>query len=265
MTPRSFLANEIRRLRVTKGMNQDALAHAVHVSDSLVRAWEAGRRVPQSDHLARLDEFFETNGYLARVRDDLVKDERLPEYMGRWRDIEQEASSLLTYEPLLVPGLLQTPDYAREVIEQSGRPIDDIEEHVKERMGRQQIIAPENGLMLVVVVDEYVLHRLIGTPEIMSGQVQRIVDVATQPNVRVQVVPEGVGAYPGLAGGFVIAAMDGQEFVYVDDVFSGDVIESPEDVATIKRVWVTLQAEALPAKQSIKLIEKELESWSAKS
>lgn len=242
-------------------MNQDALAQAVYVSESLVRAWETGRRVPQPEHLAKLDEPFQTNGYLSRLREDLVQNERLPEYMGRWREIESQATTLLTYEPLLIPGLLQTSDYAREVIRASGRQIDDIEEHINERLERQKVLAPEGGMMFVAILDEGVLHRQIGSAETMREQLQHVLTVADQPNAIIHVVPTGVGAYPGLAGGFVVASMDGSEFVYVDDAYSGDVIENHDEVATMKRVWETLRAEALPARQSYELIEKAMEQW----
>jgi hypothetical protein len=81
-------------------------------------------------------------------------------------------------------------------------------------------------------------------------------EVTDRPDLVLQIVPSGVGAYPGLAGGFLILGFDGREAVYVDDAFSGDIIEAVEEIATMKRVWEALRVEALPGKQSVDLPAK---------
>lgn len=261
MTPRSFLAKELQRAREEKGISRDELAQEVYVSESLVRAWETGRRLPQIDHLKKVEKILGTNGVLTRMREDLVQNEPLPEYMGRWREIEEDATSLLEFNPLTFPGIVQTPEYAREIFLTSGRQIDDVEEQIQARMERQKILVPENGLMFVLLIDEGVLYRCVGNEKMTADQITRVLELSEQQNVRVQVVPAAAGAYPGLAGGFAIAAMDGQEFAYVDDAYSGDVLERADEVAVMKRVWVTLHAEALPVKQSRELLAKALEKW----
>lgn len=261
MTARKFLAREIAFAREAKGMTREELAEAVYVSKELVRAWESSRRVPQPQYLENIEEALGTNGYLKRLCDDLVKAEPVPEYMGRWREIEDASSSLLWYQPMIIPGLLQTPEYAREIILNSGREVDDIDRQVQDRIQRQKILAPENSLMFVAILDEVVLNRLVGSKKIMREQLLKLLEVAQQPNVSIQVVRLGSGAYPGLAGDFGIAALDGHEYVYVDDAFSGDVLEDPEDVAVMKRVWLTLHSHACSARESMELIEKAVKQW----
>ncbi len=260
-TARQFLANEIRLAREAKGISREELAKAVHVSEALIRAWEAGRRVPQSQDIPRVEEALGTNGYIKRLRDDLVISEPVPEYMGRWREIEDNATSLLWFQPLIVPGLLQTSDYARQIIVNSGRLVDDIDEQIEERVARQKILDSENALTFVAILDQSVLYQLVGNTQIMCEQLTRLLEVAQQPNVSIQVVEADTGAYPGLAGAFGIAAMDGQEYAYVDDAFSGDVLEDPVEVAAMKRVWLTIAAEARSARQSIEIIRKAIERW----
>lgn len=261
MTPRQFLASELRRAREAKGMKPTDVAKAVLVSEGLVRAWEKGRRIPQHDDLVRFEEQLGTGGLLTRMREELVKNEPAPEWMGRWIEIEDQATQILWYQPLLIPGLLQTADYAREVITSSGRQIDDAEEQIQARLERQKILSAENSLVFVAIMDEGVLYRSIGDAKTMHEQLSRVLEITKQPNVFVHIVPLSSGAYPGLAGGFGIASMDGQEFAYVDDAFSGDVLEHAEDVAVMKRVWETLRAEALPVKQSMELVAKAVEKW----
>lgn len=261
MTARVFLAREIRLARVAKGMSRAALGRALYVSESLVAAWESARYVPKPDQLEGLETVLGTGGVLARMVDDLVKDEAVPEFMGRWLTIEKGANQLLTFEPMLVPGLLQTDEYAREVITRSGRLVADVEERVRARMSRQAILAEEDDVTFVAVIDQAVLHRPVVGPEAMRGQLARLREVADQQNAYILVVPDTVGAYAGCGGGFVIAAIDGREVVYVDDALSADILEGEDDVSTMKRVWESLRAEALPAAQSADLIEKAMKRW----
>ncbi|WP_131740805.1 helix-turn-helix domain-containing protein [Actinomadura roseirufa] len=268
MTPRTFLARQIRRLREStfdpetgRVMTPAGLAKSVIRSESLVKAWESGRRVPQVDDLRRLDEIFDTKELLSEIGKDLVKNERVPEYMDRWREIEAGSTLIRSHHPLLVPGLLQTPDYARAVIESSGRRISNIDKQVQRRMDRQEILAPENDIMFVAVMDEGALYRSIGGPRTMHDQLFKLLEMAKQPNVRINIVPVSVGEYAGLAGNFHIATMDGRGFAWVDDAFGGDVLEHCEDVAVMEHVWEASRDEALSVEQSVELIAKAVERW----
>lgn len=171
--------------------------------------------------------------------------------MDRWRELEEAATSLFTYQVLYVPGIFQTPEYAHEVFKESGRQFDDIDYQVKERIDRQKMVAPEHGTMIVAIMDEVILERPVGSREIMHAQMVKLLELAQQPNVRIQFVQLDKGAYSGLSGGFEIATVDGREYAYVDDAFSGDVLENPEEVAVIKRLWATLGGKALPTDQSM--------------
>lgn len=260
MTTRAFIAKELRRAREKKEMTQTALAKAVFASDSLVAAWESGRRVPKPQYIDKLIGTLGIDPMLARMIAELV-DSVAPEWLGKLLEIEARATSLLTYQPLLVPGLLQTPDYAREVLLKSGRHSPDVDELVQARLERQTILTLDDPPMFVVIMDEMVLRRPIGGPKVMNEQLAHLLEVAERPDVMLQVVPLGAGAYPGLAGGFVIVGFDGKEAVYVDNAFSGDIIDAVDDVATMKRIWEALRIEALPGKQSIDLLMEVAKEW----
>lgn len=264
MTARQFLAREIQLAREAKGIEREDLAEALYVSLALVRAWEAARRVPQPDVLPRLEATLGANGYLKRLRDDLVKAEPMPEHVGQWREIEVEATSLLWFQPLIVPGILQTPEYSRDILVNGGRQTEEVEAQIAVRQERQKVLAPENALMCIIILDVEVLYRTVGNAKIMHEQLRKLVEIAKQPNINIQIVRSDDGAHPGLAGGFGLAAMDGHEYVYVDDAFSGDVLEDPEDVVVMRRVWLSLTSYALPARQSMEILEKAMEGWAAK-
>ncbi|MDH2426595.1 helix-turn-helix transcriptional regulator [Sphaerisporangium sp. TRM90804] len=261
MTPLEFFARELRQAREAAGLSQAQLATAVvGYSPSFVAMVETGRRFPKPDFAERCDRTLNTGGILARLTEDLVCRAMPPEWLGKWLQIESTATALLSYQPLLVPGLLQTESYAREVIGTSGRPFD-VDDQVTARLARQSILDGDRRPMLVVVLDECVLRRPVGGAQVMHDQILHLLDTVRRPEVVIQIVPLEAGAYSGLAGPFVVADMAGREVVYVDNALSGDVIEHAPDVATLKRLWESLRAEALPMKQSIELMAKVAETW----
>jgi transcriptional regulator with XRE-family HTH domain len=110
MTPRKFLAKELQRLRVAKGIKRADVAKVVFVSEELVRSWEKGRRLPQPDALGRLEELYGTAGTLSELREDLITAAVPVEWFWEWPQVESQATTLWTFEPTVLPGLLQTED-----------------------------------------------------------------------------------------------------------------------------------------------------------
>ncbi|WP_460352073.1 helix-turn-helix domain-containing protein [Actinoallomurus acanthiterrae] len=258
-----YFAAELRSWREYRKMSQLQLAQAINYSESAVGMVETARRKPKTDFVKRCDDALETGGALKRLLKELVERELIPDWLDRWRIIEEQATALNWFEALLIPGLLQTPDYARAVFEKSGQPASlDIEAQVRTRLERQRILTRDDPPMFVAVVDEGVLHRVIGGPTVMREQLMHLVELCeTRSDIVVQVIPSDVGAYAGLAGPFVIATMDGDEFVYLDTALYGQLAESAEDLAIVKRMWECLRAEALPRQASLNLIKEVAKKW----
>ncbi|SRR6266540_1871914 len=168
-----------------------------------------------------------------------------------------------SYQPLVVQGLLQTPDYARAVL-RSGEPLSDeeVEQRVTARLERQELLSRENPPLLIAILDEGAVRRPIGGPDVMHRQLLHLAKVAEQSRIIVQIIPLATGAYPGLAGPFVIASFDGSgEMVYLDTPLRGQVVERAADVAAVKQIWEALRAEALSRKQSMELILEVATTW----
>lgn len=259
-TALAFFADELRRARGRAGLNQDQLADKISYSKSQVAMVETGRRMPSADFAARCDDALETDGLLARLS-GLVSVEQAPEWFRPWLDLEREATALWSYQPNLIWGLLQTEGYARAVLG-SGEslPADELDQRVATRLERQEILRSAKPSMVIAILDEEVLRRPVGGPKVMHDQLQHLADLADR--VLVQVVPTATGMHPGLMGALVIATFDGMgEMAYLDTPLRGQVVESPSDVAVIKRRWEALRAEALPRSQSIDLIIREAEQW----
>ncbi|RGC70459.1 hypothetical protein C5N14_03165 [Micromonospora sp. MW-13] len=171
--------------------------------------------------------------------------------------MEANAVALRTCQPSLVPGLLQTEEYARAVLTGQGiHTPAEVGQLVAGRMARQELIDGPAPRRFTAVVDEAALRRVVGGPDVQRAQLERLVEWSALPHVRLYVVPAGAGAHPGLAGGFVLATLpDGDEVAYVDGVF-GQVMDRPGAIDTLRSMWDTLLGEALSEGASLELIGK---------
>jgi len=258
----TFLGRELRRAREAAGMSQAQLAEMINYAPSFISMVETADRLPKKDFTEACDKALNTNGILTRLLTDLIARDGAPEWFWPWIDIEREAASLRSFQPLVVYGLLQVPDYAHALIRSWDLGQDEqTEQAVGARLERQQILSKSNPPMLVAVMDEGVLRRPVGGPEVMRKQLDHLIEMSKQPNILIQVVPLSAGEYAGLAGPFVIAEATEGDVAYMENALSGQTVEQPEQVARIIRRWEALRAEALPHKQSVQMIEEVAKTW----
>ena len=263
MTARQFVGKEIRLAREAKGLSRVELAKKFPVSESLVRWWESGRTMPTDQCVGKLITILGLPEMIQHVLDDLVSNEVAPEWLGKWVTLEKRATSLLAFAPLVIPGLLQTEEYARAVLCLGKESPLDLEERVGERLKRREVLGREDPPLYHVVLDEAAISRPVGSAGIMHDQLEHILEVAERAEmIIIQVIPFGAGAHAGFAGGAMeIVSFDGAEVAYVDNALRGHVVEKPEDVAVIRRLWQKLSAKALPEDVSAQLIRKAAGKW----
>jgi transcriptional regulator with XRE-family HTH domain len=256
----AFFGSELRQHRVRAGLSQEQLAERLSYSLSLVCAIELARRTPSRDFAERADQALGTGGAFIRLW-PLVRNAAHPAWFRPWLEIEQAALALLTWQPLLVPGLLQTEEYAREVLSQEPAATDEqIDAAITARMSRKAILHRPDPPMYGVVIDEWVLYRPIGAPAIMRAQVRSLIESACLPNVTLQVVPKECPAVAGLTGAFVIARVPGDpDLVYVESAREGYVSDRPPDVESIARRFDVIRSLALPVNTTLDLLSKVVE------
>ena len=162
-----------------------------------------------------------------------------------------------TFEPLLVPGLLQTEEYARTVIRQfkNGLAADHVEDLVGLRMRRQEILDQPDPPTLFFVLDEAVVSRLVAGDAIMRRQLRTLADIAARPNVTIEIVPFTAGIHPGLTGPFVTLEFPDpadEDVLYLENV-QGDVIsrDAPEDVVSYRAAFELLRELSLGPEGSL--------------
>ena len=263
----SLFADEMKAAREQRGWSQADLADQIPYSLSTISMVEALHRVPARDLAAHLDKAFGTPGTFTRLEGRL-RDLPFPASFRPFAAYETEATALYVFEHSLVPGLLQTPDYARAVL--ATRPNtteDEVDNLVAARLARQVILTRDDppAPLLWALIDEGVLYRPVAAAEVMHDQLTYLVEVSRRPNVTIQVVPYSAGGHTGLLGAFAVADLDGSlGIVYVEDIADGRVFEDPGAVSRVTLRYKSLQSEALPKGASRDLIARVAEErWKA--
>jgi|SRR5450755_640638 transcriptional regulator with XRE-family HTH domain len=185
----ALFADELRAARERAGLSRDDLGERMNYSGSLVGMVETLKRVPQADFAARCDDVLDYPGTFARLQKRL-RALPFPASFRPFAAYEEIATALRSFEHTLVPGLLQTPEYARAVL--AVRPNtspDELDDMVAARLARQAILDQDSPPALWAVIDEAVLHREIGGAKVMADQLLHLVDMSDRPNVTLQVIP----------------------------------------------------------------------------
>jgi hypothetical protein len=165
----------------------------------------------------------------------------LPDWFQIYVGLEEAAELIRVYEIQFVPGLLQTEDYARAVIElgQPAAPPEEIERRVALRMGRQQLLVRNNAPRLWVMVDEAALRRPIGGRKVMQSQIERLMAIASEPNITLQVMPFRFGGHAAEGGAFTLMRFpeeDLPDVVYIEQLTGALYLDKPDDVEKYSEV-----------------------------
>ena len=258
--PLNFFGAELRRARAAAGLSQDQLGQRVGYSGAQVGKVETGDRAPSLDFAQGCDAALPAAGGLFARIYALARrwDGGHPSWFSEWLEVEQRATSLCSWEPLSIPGLLQTADYARAILAAGPDTAEDeLEQLVSARIERQAIFDRANPPKLWAVMDEAALHRLIGSHKIMYDQLLHLADTSCHPSITVQIVPAGIGAHAGLLGGFAIASFGSAPgTVYMESPDQGQTTGKPSVVGKLSLTFGTLRADALPRGASRDLIGK---------
>jgi transcriptional regulator with XRE-family HTH domain len=262
MTASSFLLAELRRARSAAGMSQEDLGKVINYSSSLVSAVENGQRMPTREYVVSVDRALKTTGLFERLLGSLAVLDQAPLWFRDWLIIEREATLLRWFEPLIVPGLLQTEAYAQAIM--AGAGLLDAEEaaaRVSARIERQSVLTKPQPPALIAILDEGILHRPVGPPDVMAGQCEHLLSCADQAHIRIHVVPSAAGAHAGLAGAFIIAKGRDFEAVYIDNPWQAQILDRGEAIDSLAARWEAVRGEALPRKLSADLIKEAVKQW----
>lgn len=280
---RRRLAAELRRLRERAGFTGDEVAERLGWSGSKISRIELHRiGIKQADLLLLLDLYDVADAH----RESLVALCRESSKTGRLEAVaatfpgehaaflyaEAEAQSVWTWDPQVVPGLLQTADYARSVMvgldDVFPVPPGEIDRRVEARLLRQLVLDRDPPLKLSAVIDQSVLHRRLGDNSIMREQLKRLIVAAEIPSVTVQVLPLS-GAQSITTGAFIymkfaqVHDVPMHDMAIVENLAGNDYVEEDDDTFSYHRAFKALTRKALSPTESMNMIEISMrEIWS---
>ncbi|MFF2184337.1 Scr1 family TA system antitoxin-like transcriptional regulator [Streptomyces sp. NPDC058155] len=248
----------LRLHRDRAGLTQQELAHALGYSVELVASVEQGRRPAQTKFTEAAETRLNADGTLPVLQDD-VDLAKLPAFFQDFALIETEAVSRYDFEPLLIPGLLQTEDYARALFTAHCPPLSDetIEQHVEARLSRQKLLTRTPLVESCFIIGGAALTTVVGSKEVMRGQLQRLLEQGSMRNVEIQVMPSDRGFHPGHNGSMVILeTLEHRRVGYIESQDVGLVITDATKVSTFGLRYGKLRTQALNAEESARLIER---------
>jgi transcriptional regulator with XRE-family HTH domain len=267
---RRQLMTELKRLREKTGMTQEDVAGQLDWHPTKIMRIETGRTAPHPNDVRVMLGLYKVDDsdILASLL-KLAKDARQRGWWYSYKDVlisrfelflglESEADTIRDFELTMIPGLLQTSDYARELM-RGLMTFDaaEIERFVELRMARQQILARPDAPQLWAILDEAAIHRVVGGQEIMRAQLLHLADTAAGGKITVQVLPYGAGPHPGQSGPFIIlgfAELTEPEVVYMETVGGNLYVDKPEEVRLFTAAFDQLRAVALSPAQSAAML-----------
>lgn len=261
MMRRILLGSQLRRLRESRGLTREDAGYSIRASESKISRMELGRVSFKERDVADLLTLY---GVEATDRDALLGLAREANVAGWWHGygdllpgwfqtyvgLEEAATSIQTFEVQFIHGLAQTEEYARAVVAYGlpAAPHEEIERRVDLRMRRQRILACEGAPRFSAVLDEAALRRMLGGPQVMRGQLERLIELSQYPGVVLQVMPFGRGGHAAEGGAFTMLGFpepDLPDVVYLEQLTSALYIDKRDEVAQYARVMERLRTDSL--------------------
>jgi transcriptional regulator with XRE-family HTH domain len=272
-SPLAYFSKKLKRLRERAGMTQAQIAVQTNYALSTVSAYETGTRIPSSDFAKLADKVFGTGPESEDDEGELEGLQKLVETVSvrPWfRDrveVERKSAEIREYESYQIPGLLQTEDYARAImsVARPKLPSDEIERAMALRMTRQEILEPRDGLpadqeqspRYWAIMDESILHRVVGGPEIMQVQRTHLAEMAQRPYITIQIITDRKGPTSAYGRAFaILVSQNNSSVIYLEDPNSAHYVRDRDDVNRYALIFDHLRASALDA-QTIRLLKGE--------
>ncbi|MGW7277008.1 DUF5753 domain-containing protein [Streptomyces sp. NPDC054844] len=260
---RELYGTELRRQRQLAGVSLDRLSDIVNYSKTQLHGVESAERLPLPPLSAKLDAAFGTGGLFEGLW-SIIQRERYPDRYRRFMELADQATDIHEYAGHLMPGLLQTPAYARALLrvgdpEASG---EEIERKVEVRMGRQGRLGEVGGPCLWALLEEGVLRRPVGGRTTIQEQLRALLSFAASPRIEVQVVPYAHGEHALLDSTLTLLTLPNTTAIaYVESNYSGQLIEDPVAAMKRRRAYDLLRAHALSPRESAAMIEAAMKGF----
>ncbi|WP_165963957.1 helix-turn-helix transcriptional regulator [Actinomadura sp. KC216] len=251
-----WIAIQLRHEREKQNWSTAQVGRLLNTDRSNITHIEAGRRHLAADQAAKLDTAWDTGGRFAQMV-DYAQSTYHPDWNRERRTYEQNATAIKTFHATLIPGLLQSEEYARAVFVAGGRA--DVDAAVAARLARQEVLK-RPGVRLWVLLDEAVLLRPVGGPAVWARQLSHLLNASEQPDTVLRIIPLAYGEYPGMDGPITIFTMDGKDVAWTDARSGGRLVTDPAALDRYRVEFDMIGADALSRTESRRLLTEKLEA-----
>ncbi|MER6028300.1 helix-turn-helix transcriptional regulator [Streptomyces sp. NPDC001851] len=254
-TPREKYGEELRLRRIAAGLTQEELGEQVVCSPTLISHYEAGRRLPKPDDARRIDLALKTDGFFYRWLEDL--ESKYNDYFAAVAELEQQATVIQQFALSLIPGVLQTEDYASALF-RAYRPnytAEELDEFLVNRTKRRRILDGPMQPVIWTLLDESVLRRRVGGAQAMGVQLHKIADMAEAGRLRLHVLSYGAGAHALLQSYLTLMSFeDSAPVAYVEGFLTGNLMDSPALVSASQTAYALALSDALSQQESLTVV-----------
>ncbi|SCK20792.1 helix-turn-helix transcriptional regulator [Streptomyces sp. WMMB 322] len=253
-----YCGNQLKRWRIQTDVSREDLAREAGYSYEAIKSMEQGRRKPTRRVLDIADDMCDARGKL-RAATDYLEPEKYPARTHEFMQAEASALALHSYENVFIPGLLQTEEYARALLDAHCPPLDDetIEQRLTARMQRREKLESKPTSLFTFVIYEAALRTSVGGRETMRRQLEHVADMGQLRNVSVQVLPADTGAHAGLNGAFVLLETEEREhYAYEESHEMRYLYGDPEKVRVLRERHGMIRMQALNAEQSARFLRR---------
>ncbi|MFC9592465.1 helix-turn-helix domain-containing protein [Streptomyces sp. NPDC056944] len=240
-------------------LTQEQFAPRVGYSVPTIASIEQGRRLPSKEFVERAEEVLDAFGTLRGAAKHLTRKAGLAKWFEGWAELEPLAVTLYTFENRLVPGLFQTPAYARTLFEEQIPAMSDdkIESNLIRRMERTHILTERPETIYSFIIEEHALRRQVGSPEVMREQIEHILAVGERRNIDIQIMPQSRGYHAGLGGPLrLLETEENTWYAYCEGQETGQLISDPKVVSILQQRYARMRAQALSVEASVSLLRE---------
>ncbi|MGJ5890341.1 helix-turn-helix domain-containing protein [Streptomyces niveiscabiei] len=253
-----MLGRQIATARRASGYTQVQLALIINIDEETMASIEQGRRPLKPDIGRKIDKALGTKGVFEEGAENLPEIDQYPMYAELYIDHERSSIVLSWYDCFVMPGLLQTEEYAEAVLREQvpAYPEDEIQAKLAGRIERLAIFERETPPTMSFIIWEPVLHLMIGGPDVRLRQLRHLRELADRPNVTIQILPLNSPHNAGLDGPFtILVTEDHQHLVYTESQRGSHWVSDPDEMSTLESKYAMLRTQARDTEESKRLMD----------
>ncbi|MFD9052631.1 helix-turn-helix domain-containing protein [Streptomyces zaomyceticus] len=249
----------VKAFRRRAGLTQEQFAPPVGYSVPMIASIEQGRRLPSKEFVDRAEEVLDAFGVIRAAAKHLTRKAGLAKWFEGWAELEPLAVTLYTFENRLVPGLLQTPSYARTLFEEQIPAMSDdkIASNLVTRVERASILTERPETIYSFIIEEHALRRQVAAREVMHAQLDHIIELSKRRNIDVQIMPQSRGYHAGLGGPLcLLETEENAWYAYSEGQGTGQLISDPKVVSILQQRYARMRTQALSVEATVGLMRE---------